>query len=376
MAVEIVPVETKKQKKQFVDFEWEINKKVPNWVGPLRIQRAEILDKKKNPFWQHAEYQLFLAYRDGRLAGRIAAITNENHNKFQKDNAGFWGFFESVNDQQVADALFRAAADWNREKGKDEMLGPMNPSTNDEVGTLIDGFDTPPFLMMTHNPPYYKELAENFGHTKAKDLYAWYITTEMAEKNITDKMLRVSRKILKRYNITIRKINLKKLKEEVVLLKEIYNDAWSANWGFVPLTDPEFDKLAKELKPIADEELLLLAEKDGEPIAFSLTLPNVNEVFRKIPDGKLLPFGIFKLLFGLKKIKNVRVLVLGVKRKYQFIGLGSVFYIETIRKALERGYYGGEMSWILEDNYQMNKAIEVIGSDKYKTYRIFRYPLK
>ena len=376
MAIEIVPVTGKSGRRKFVNFEWEINRTTPNWVGPLRIMRHEVLDTKKNPFYQHSDIQLFLAYKDGKLSGRIAAITNENHNMFHNDNVGFWGFFESIEDQDVANALFDAAADWLRQKGKDEMLGPMNPSTNDEVGLLIDGFEAPPFMMMTHNHPYYIELVDNYGHKKAKDLWAWFITTEEAERNITEKMVRVSKKIMAKYDITIRTLQLKNIKEEIKIVKDIYNNAWSRNWGFVPMTDAEIDNLAKELKPIADERLLLLAYKGDEPIAFSLTLPNVNEVFQRIPSGRLLPFGIFKLLTGLKKIKMVRVLVLGVKKEYQFIGLGSIFYIETIRKAKEYGYGGGEMSWILEDNGPMNKAIASIGSKKYKTYRIYKYPLK
>ncbi len=375
MAVRIVPVETKRQKKQFIDLEWDLNKNTPNWVGPLRMERKEILDTQKNPFFQHADIHLFLAYKEENLCGRIAAITNDNYNQFHGNNEGFWGFFESINDQDVANALFDAAANWLKEKGKDRMLGPENPSTNDEVGTLIDGFDTPPFIMMTHNPDYYPRLIETYGHTKAKDLYAWFATTEGAEKSISEKMLRVSGKILKKYDIKLRHINLKNLKDEIAVMKDIYNNAWSKNWGFVPLTDPEFDKLAKDLKPVADENLLFVAEKSGQPIAFSLTIPNVNEIFQKNPSGRLFPLGIFKLLLGLKKIKTVRVLVLGVKREYQFLGLGSIFYIETIRTAKKRGYYGGEMSWILEDNHPMNQAIESIGSKCYKTYRIYQYPL-
>lgn len=375
MAVSIIPVSNAKQKKQFINFEWTVNKNTPNWISPLRVERIKVLDTKKNPFYAHAEIQLFLAYKEDRLAGRIAAITNKNYNDFQRDNAGFFGFFDCFNDQDVANALFQSAVNWLREKGKDLMYGPMNPSTNDEVGILIDGFDNPPYLMTTHNASYYPQLAEGFGLTKAKDLYAWFVTTEEAMKNISDKVRRVSGKILKKYNITIRNLVIKNLEEEVKLIKDIYNNAWSRNWGFVPFTDEEINILASDLAQIADEDFLLLAEKEGNPIAFSLTLPNINEVLQNIPNGRLLPTGIFKLLFGMKKIKHARVLVLGVKKEFQFLGLGSIFYIETIMRAKEKGYLGGEMSWILEDNYTMNKPIEDVGAKKYKTYRVYHYPL-
>jgi hypothetical protein len=375
MAVNILTVTTSKHKKQFIDFEWTVNKDTSNWISPLRKERFKVLDTKKNPFYSHSEIQLFLAYKDGKIAGRIAAITNQNYNDFQKDNAGFFGFFDCFNDQEVANTLLQTAADWLKEKGKDLMYGPMNPSTNDEVGILIDGFDTPPYMMMTHNAAYYPNLAEGFGLTKAKDLYAWFVTADDAIKNISDKMRRVSEKILKKYNITIRNLVIKNLKEEIKLIKDIYNNAWSRNWGFVPFTDDEINVLAKDLAQIADEDLLLLAEKESNPIAFSLTLPNINEVLKNIPNGRLFPTGIFKLLFGIKKIKYARVLVLGVKKEFQFLGLGSIFYIETIMRAKQKGYLGGEMSWILEDNYTMNKPIEDVGAKKYKTYRIYQYPL-
>jgi len=376
MALEIRPVRTKKDKKLFIDLEWQLNKNLPNWVSPLRMERAKVLNTKKNPFFQHAEIEMFIAFKEGRPSGRIAAILNESYNSFQNDNSGFWGFFECINDQETADGLFKAAADWLKNKGFENMYGPMNPSTNDEVGLLVDGFDTPPFMMMTHTQPFYPELAEKFGNTKAKDLYAWIADVADAKKNITEKMLRVSGKILKKYNITLRNLVVKDIDQEIKIIKDIYNNAWSRNWGFVPFSDAEIDHLAQDLKQIADQDMLFFAYKDNKPIAFSITLPNINEVLANIPSGRLLPGGIFKLLFGLKKIKSVRVLVLGVKKEYQHIGLGSIFYIRSIEKALEKGYTKGEMSWILEDNHTMNRAIQAIGSKKYKTYRVYQYNLK
>lgn len=372
MSIEIVPVRTSAQKKIFIDYEWKANKGNQNWVSPLRIERNKLLDTNKNPFYSHSKIELFLGYRDNKLAGRIAALTNENHNKFQNDNIGFWGFLECADDQEVVNALFDHAAKWIKNEGKNSMVGPVNPSTNDECGILIEGFDTPPFLMMRHTQPFYPKLIEDAGLTKAKDLYAWFSGTKEANENITDKMERVSRKVMEKYNITLRNISVKNLREEIKLVKEIYNDAWSNNWGFVPFTDAEIDYIANDLKDIADEDLLYFAERKGQPIGFSVTLPNINEVMAKIPDGKLFPTGIFKLLFGIKKIKTVRVIILGVKKEFQPLGLGSIFYINTIRKAYEKGYTGGEMSWILEDNHAMNRAIEAFGSKLYKKYRMYK----
>ncbi|HGY54634.1 MAG TPA: N-acetyltransferase [Caldithrix abyssi] len=375
MSVQIKTVRSSREKNLFIDLEWRMNKNTPNWVSPLRMERKKILDTKKNPFYKHAEIELFIAYKDGVPAGRIAAITNENHNAFHNDKAGFWGFFECIDDQETANALFEAAADWLRAKDRDHMLGPMNPSTNDECGLLIDGYDTPPFIMMTHNPTYYPTLVEGFGNTKAKDLFAWYSPTKDAVEQITEKMRRVAGKILKKYNITVRNINIKKLDEEIKLIKEVYNDAWSNNYAFVPFTEEEIDAVAADLKPLADENLIYIAEREGRPVAFSVTIPNINEILAKIPNGRLFPTGIFKLLTGMKKIKTVRVIILGVIKELQFSGLGSVFYVRTIENAYKAGYIGGEMSWILEDNHTMNRAIASFGSKKYKTYRLYSYPL-
>ncbi len=375
MTVQISSVRSKKDFKKFLNLEWELNKNTPNWVSPLRMERAKLLDRKKNPFYKHSELEMFLAHKNGQLVGRIAAITNENHNTFHNDCWGFWGFFESINDQEVANALFKAAANWLKSKERDTMVGPMNPSTNDECGLLIEGFDTPPFVMMTHNPDYYPTLVEGFGNTKIKDLYAWYLTTETALANITDKLERVANKIKQRHSITFRNAELKHLKREVKLIKEIYNDAWSKNWGFVPFTDEEIDYLAEQLKQIVDEDLLILAFKEDKPIAFSLTIPNINEILAQIPNGRLFPTGIFKLLFGFKKIKTARVITLGVRRDYQHLGLGSIFYIETIKRAAQKGIVAGELSWILEDNHPMNSAIQILGSELYKRYRIYQFPL-
>ena len=370
--IDIKTVQSNKELMQFIKMPWDIYKNDPNWVPPLIMDRKKLLDKKKNPFFQHSEIELFLAYRDDKIVGRIAAITNENHNKFHEDNIGFFGFFESINDEEVAQKLFEAVETWIKEKGKDGLIGPMNPSSNDELGLLVDGFDSPPYALMCHNPKYYIELIEKSGYSKAKDLWAWYIDSETANKNISDKMYRVAEKSSEKYGLKIRNINFKNMDEEIKRLREVYNNAWSKNWGFVPMTDEEFNHMAADMKQVADEDFVFIVEKDGKPIGFSLTLPNINEVLIKIKNGKLFPTGLFKLLFGMKKIKTVRVITLGIIKEYQFAGFSSIMILKTIKTALDKGLQGGEMSWILEDNQAMNGPIESLGSKKHKTYRIYQ----
>ncbi len=367
--IEIKTVNSNKDLMNFIKLQWKIYANDPQWVPPLISDRKKLLDKKKNPFFQHSEMEMFLAYKDSELVGRIAAITNENHNKFQNDNVGFYGFYECIDDQEVNDTLFKTAEDWLKAKGKDKMLGPMNPSTNDEAGLLIEGFDTPPYVLMCHNPAYYAKLHDNYGLVKAKDLFAWHLDIRGLE--LPEKIKRVVEASTKKYGLEIRNIHLKKLKKELQLIREIYNDAWSRNWGFVPLTFDEIDHLAADLKQIVREEFVLMVEKEGRPIGFLLTLPNINEILTQIPNGKLLPTGIFKLLTGLKKIKTVRVVTLGVVKDYQHIGLGTILYTEIIKRAQAQGIIGGEMSWILEDNDAMNRPIQLLGSNKYKTYRVY-----
>jgi len=368
--IEIRSVVSKKDLMQFIKLPWKIYRDDPYWVPPLIMDRKKLLDKKKNPFFQHAEMEMFLAYKDGEPVGRIAAITNENHNKFHEDNMGFYGFFESVNENEVSSALFGKAEEWLRERGKDSMQGPLNPSTNDEAGLLIDGFDTPPYVLMCHNPAYYIKLHEDYGLEKAKDLYDWFL--DIREMEIPEKISKLAELSAKKYDLTIRSINIKKLEKEVHLIREIYNDAWSRNWGFVPFTSEEIEHLAADLKQIVNEDFVLLAFKDNRPIGFLLALPNINEILIKIRNGRLLPTGLFKLMTGMKKIKTVRVITLGVVKDYQHIGLGTILYTDIIKRAMKLNLHGGEMSWILEDNDAMNRPIEMLGSKRYKTYRVYQ----
>ncbi len=328
----------------------------------------KLLDKSRHPFFTHSTADFFLALRSGEEVGRIAVILNNNHNRFHNERTAFFGFFESVNDRSVATALLDQAAQWARKRGMTELRGPMNYSTNETVGILVEGFESCPFIMMPHNPDYYAGLIENAGFDKAMDLYAWWLLTE---KGLAPKIVRVGEKVLKDEDIRIRTINMKRFREEVGIIKAIYNDAWSANWGFVPMTDAEFDHLAKDLKPV----VVLIAEKNGEPAAFSLALPDFNQALKKI-NGRLFPLGLPLLLYHSRHITQVRVLALGITKKMQnWNGLGAALYYESFRRGVEAGYRSCEFSWTLENNDLINRSMQLFGAQIYKRYRIYRRTL-
>jgi len=371
--IEVRTVSSKKDLMRFIKLPWKIYQNDPHWVPPLILDRKNLLDKKKNPFYSHAEMEMFLAYKNNELVGRIAAITNENHNKFHEDKAGFFGFYESIEDTDVTHALFTEVEKWLLERGKDTVLGPMNPSTNDEVGLLIEGFDAPPYVMMGHNPEYYGKQIESQGYEKAKDLYDWLL--DIRGLKIPEKIERLAEISLKKYDLTIRNIDIKNMSRDIKYIREIYNDAWSKNWGFVPFTDEEIDHLGADLKQIVIDEFVLLAFKNDRPVGFLLCIPNINEILKKIPSGRLFPTGIIKLLTGMKKIKTVRTITLGIVRDLQHIGLGTILYTENIKRAQKRNLDGGEMSWVLEDNEAMNRPIELLGSKLYKKYRVYKKKL-
>ena len=367
LSVTIRPVHSKKDLKTFILFPWEIYKNDPNWVPPLITSEKNLLDTSKNPFYHHSEAQYFLAYKDGDVVGRIAAIVNHNHNEFHDEKTGFFGFFESINDESVSQALFDSAESWIREKGMDRMRGPMNPSTNDSCGLLVDPFDSSPVFMMTYNPPYYLELYNKANLKKSKDLYAYYMDTSVP---ISDKIKRISEIVRKKNKLTIRSVKMKELRKELDILKEVYNDAWSKNWGFIPMTDEEFDHLAKELKQIVMPELAMFAYIEDDPVGFSLALPDINQALRKI-NGRLFPTGLIKLLWHSRKIDFLRVIIMGTRKKYRKLGVDAVFYYETYKRGVEKGFKRGEFSWILEDNYPMRHSMENWGATIYKTYRIY-----
>ncbi len=371
--IDIRPVQSTKDLMKFIKLPWKIYQNDPNWVPPLIMDRKKFLDRNKNPFFKENPTEFYLAYRNGEPVGRIAAILNHRHNEYHQDKTGFFGFLEAVNDRAVFEALLETAKNWLRERDRDCMMGPMNPSTNDEVGFLLEGFDTPPYFMMTHTPPYYIEMMETLGYEKAKDLYAFLITEKDLSNN--QKLSRVATAIRKKYPVKIRPVDMKNFRRELELVRQIYNDAWAPNWGFVPMSEAEFDFVANDFKQIINPEIALIGEFKGEAVGFLLALPDYNQVFIKIRNGRLFPFGIFTFLMNRKKIGQMRVITLGIKRQYQTFGLGALFYEEIIRRGLAQGITRAEMSWVLEDNELMNKAAKLLGGYVYKKYRIYQTAL-
>ena len=366
-AVHIKKVERKKDLKKFIFFPWKVYQGNPHWVPPLVMDLKEKLDKKKNPFFEHADMELFLALKDGEITGRIAAIIDKNHNQFHNERVVFFGFYESFDDLETAQNLLETAGHWGKERGLEILRGPMSLSMNDECAFLLEGFDSSPVLMMPYNPPYYLELMEKCGLTKAKDLYAFFMTRdhEAAEKvkAVVDKMRRETK-------ITLRHINKKTLDEDVKKVQFIYNNAWERNWGFVPWTENEMKYMGEKVKKIADLDLVILAEDEGRPVGFALGLPNFNEVIKKI-NGRLTPLGLLKLLYYRRRIKGIRAIIFGILKEYRQTGLSYYLYSELERNAVERGYEWGEMSWQLEDNEPVNRFNLSIGGKIYKKYRIY-----
>jgi len=358
--------------REFIRLPWKIYRNDPYWVPPLLLDMKKLLDRKKHPFFCHSEAELFLARSGGEPVGRIAAILNNNHNRYHGERTGFFGFFESVNQKEVAAALLDQAAQWAKSQGMVQLRGPMNYSTNETVGLLVEGFDSSPCLMMPHNPRYYAEMIEKSGFDKAMDLYAWWLLTD---KGLNEKIVRVGERVLKDQGIRVRMIDMKRFRDDVELIKKIYNDAWSTNWGFVPMTDAEFEHMAGDLKTIVDPRVVLIAEKDGEPVAFSLALPDFNQALKKI-NGRLVPFGLPKLIYYGRHIQQVRVLALGIIKKLQnWNGLGAALYYESFRRGVAAGYQSCEFSWTLETNDLINRSMQLFGAKIYKRYRVYERPL-
>lgn len=353
----------------FIRFPWKIYKNDKNWVPPLITERKGFLDKDKNPFFKHAEVVFYLAQKNKEIVGRIAGIVNHNHIEFQKEKAGFFGFFECVEDYEVAEALLDEVRNWLKSKGMEIMRGPANFSSNEEWGFLLEGFDTPPVFMMSYNPKYYLDFVESYGMRKAKDLYAYFIDKSSPPP---ERVVKMAENIKQKEQIKIHNVNMKHLKNEVEKIKAIYNSAWSQNWGFIPMTDEEFDHMVKGLKQIVDPHLVFIAEVEGKPAGFSLALPDVNQVLHKI-NGRLFPLGLFKLLWHTKiknKINGVRIITMGVVPEFQKRGIDTVFYVETYNVGVRRGYTWAELSWVLEDNVKMNRVLNLLGAKLYKKYRI------
>lgn len=371
---QIKQVENKKDLAAFIDFPHHLYEGDPCYVPELHIAQRDLLTPGKHPFHDHSEVKLFLAREDGMIKGRIAAIFNSNHNQFKGARDGFFGFFDLGNDPALAAELLETAAAWLRTKGADRMIGPVNPSTNEPCGLLVEGFDKPPVVMMTYNKPYYAGLIEQAGFHKKVDLLAYDLSTATVDKR-TIAMKNALLERLANRGIVIRNINLKDFANEVEKVLDVYNTAWAENTGFVPMTTKEFKYLAKDLKMILDKDFCQLAEHNGKVIGFSLAVPDLNQVLIKIKRGRLLPTGIFKLLLGLKKIDYVRVLALGVVNEYRKAGIEACFYAEIIEKAAAKKIRGGEASWILENNELMNNGLKKLNAQVYKRYRLYEKQL-
>jgi GNAT superfamily N-acetyltransferase len=364
----LITVDGPAQLEQFIRMPFKLYRDDPRWVPPLVSAEMKMMDPKRNPFYDHAEAAHIMIERDGRLVGRISAIDNKLHNQVQNEKTGFWGYFECENDPEVSARLFSTAADWLRGRGLTRMLGPVNPSINDPSGMLVEGFEWSPFVLMTYNPRYYLRLVEAAGFTKAMDLWAYMLTNRDLDRERID---RVAELIRRRSEVTVRFVDLSKLDRELDIIKEVYNDAWEKNWGFVPMTDAEVRFQADDMKAILLSEFAYIAEIKGRPVGFAFALPDINIVLKKC-RGSLLPFGWWHFLkFNLRKIPTLRLVALGVRKEYHKSGIGTLFYQKVIEEGLKRNYTAAECSWILETNDLMNRPIQQMGGKHYKTYRLY-----
>ena len=364
-------VKAKADLNKFIDYPYRKYRADPHWVPPLRMSERERFDEKKNPFFEHGRMELFLAERDGQVVGRVAGIDDDVHNETHRDNTAFFGFFEAE-DAAVAQALLSQVETWAASLSRSALRGPTNPTMNDGAGFQIDAFDTDPYIMMPYNPPDYPAFAEAAGYHKIKDLYAWYLGSDVGP---SERLLRLADRAAKRYNFTIRSLNMKHFNTEVERVLGFYNDVWEKNWGQTKYTPKEAKLLAKELKMIVDPEMVLMLDIDDELAGVAVGFPNANQLFKKM-NGRLLPFGIF-YAFRAKKIMNeMRLPILGVRPEYRNKGLELALIAEFCRRGIARGYTGAECSWILEDNEAMNKGIAAAGAELYKTYRLYQKELE
>jgi GNAT superfamily N-acetyltransferase len=357
--------------KRFIKYPFERYKGDPHWVPPLLLSEKQKFDPKKNPFYEHARVELFLAERGGEIVGRVAAIDDDNHNETHDDNLIFFGFFEA-RDAEAAEVLLAHVEEWGRAVGRDAVRGPVNPSMNDGAGFQIDAFDTDPYVMMPYNPPEYPRYTEAIGYRKVKDLYAWLFERDW---EVGEKIGRLSARVRRRYDdLVVRPPDMKNFDAELARVKQLYNEAWEQNWGFVRYTDAEFDHLARELRLVLDPDLALFVEMEGRTAGMAICLPDMNQVLKRM-RGRLLPFGVVALLSRKKIIDRLRLAILGLRTEYRNKGLETLLIDELYRTAIAKGYQSCECSWVLEDNRAMNRGIEAGGARLYKTYRIYEKEL-
>ena len=370
-AVSVAPVTGTRDLDAFIRLPWRLYQDDKNWVPPLLRLQGELFSPRHNPFFQHADVCLFLARRDGKVVGRISAQVDHEHNRYHDERTGFFGFFECDNDQPAAMALLMAAEDWLRARGMERIRGPLNFSINGEIGFLVEGFDSPPQILMPYTQPYYLGLAEGYGYEKVQDLYAW----RWDRQPVPEGPARMVRELRSRPEVSVRIANMNRFDDEVRTILELYNEAWSDNWGFVPATEAEASQMSRDLKFIADPHIVPFVEIDGRPAGVALAVPNFNEAIHDL-DGKLFPFGFIKLLWRLKvrRPRTGRLLLLGIRKEYRtrrYAGLAYLLCDEIYHQARKRGYEWAEFSWTLEENRLINSLISKIGCRHYKTYRIY-----
>lgn len=373
MSVEVVPVESSRDLAEFVDVPWRIPAVAqhPRWVPPLRMMVRDLLDTKRNPFYGQAARQLFLARRGGSTVGRIAAIENRAHNLAHQDRVGFFGFFESVDDAEVAARLFDAAAAWLSARGLATMRGPMNPSTNHDCGLLVDGVEVHPQFLTPWNPEYYEELVRGAGFSVARELLGYWLPYGDPDFRIDPRLAALATRAAARARLTFRDLEPRRYWSEVEIVWSIYNSAWERNWGFVPMTRDEFMHMARSLKPLLLPQFAFLAEVNGEPAGFMLCVPDYNLVLRHNRGGRLFPLGFLRILLGRRKLRTGRIIALGIREEHRNTSVLPVFMHEAARRALAYGSPGAEASWVLEENQAMRQPIEAFGGRVYRRWRIF-----
>jgi GNAT superfamily N-acetyltransferase len=368
MAFQIVPLSfSASDRRRFIEVEFGLNRHDPLWVPPLRLDRMAMLNPRKNPFFEHAEVAHFVAVRDGRDVGRIAAVRNRLHEEIHGEGVGFFGFFETVEEPGTARALLDTAATFARERGLETIRGPASYDSNEVFGALIEGFDAPPMVMMPYNRPTLPPLIEAAGFRKARDLLAWWLTPDAMPERIR----KIAARVAKRAGVTLRPIRKDRFDEEVGIVRDLYSRCWERNWGFVPLTDAEIQAKARDLRRIVVPDLVLFAEVEGSPVGFVMALPDINQALLPLRSGRLFPFGLFRLLRGLRRVDHVRILTLGLRPEFRNRGLEAAMYVRIFDRGTELGYVLGECSWILEDNAAMNGGIEACGGRIARRYRVY-----
>src|ERR1043166_2904480 len=372
MQISVAPVASKSELLEFIRFPRRLYHNDPNYVPYLELERKEFFDPKKNPLFDFTEVAYFMARNTrGEIVGTITAHINRRHNEFAREQAGFFGFFESVDDWPTAQALHYVAAKWLRERGMKCIRGPFNFSPNDECGLLVEGFNHPPTLMMPYSKPYYPALMDRLGYKSIRELLAYDYFRNSPDPEFLD---RLSQRVRQKVQVTVRPLDLRNFEAEIERAFALYNSAWEKNWGFIPMTEAEFKFIAKNLKPVINPSLALIAEMEGRAVAFSIALPDFNQVLKK-RHGRLLPLGLFHFFFGRRKIDAIRVLAMGVMREHRGRGIDVLLYHATWKAFLAGGYQRCEMSWILEDNHAMTRACEKMGGKITKRYRIFEKEL-